>query len=66
MLFQAQHDHDLDQSRTPFVGDDERDEEAARAAGCPSILVTETRPLAAVVADLIQTRQSREPTGAMR
>jgi histidinol-phosphate phosphatase family protein len=63
MLFQAQHDHDLDLSRTPFIGDDERDEEAARAAGCPSILVTEERSLADVVTDLVR---SREPTGAMR
>jgi histidinol-phosphate phosphatase family protein len=34
MLFQAQREHHLDLSRTYFVGDDERDEEAARAAGC--------------------------------
>lgn len=34
MLFQAQRDHHLDLSRTYFIGDDERDEEAARAAGC--------------------------------
>lgn len=34
MLFQAQREHHLDLTRTTFVGDDERDEEAARAAGC--------------------------------
>jgi len=49
MLFAAQRDHDLDLSRTPFIGDDERDAQAARAAGCPSILVTEERPLLDVV-----------------
>jgi D-glycero-D-manno-heptose 1,7-bisphosphate phosphatase len=53
MLFQAQREHDLDLSRTPFIGDDERDEQAARAAGCPSILVTDTRPLVAVVEELV-------------
>lgn len=62
-LFQAQRDHDLDLSRTPFIGDDERDEQAARAAGCPSILLTDDRSLHDVVADLVQRR---EPTGAMR
>jgi D-glycero-D-manno-heptose 1,7-bisphosphate phosphatase len=63
LLFQAQHEYDLDLSRTPFIGDDERDEQAARAAGCPSILVTEERLLSAVVAELVQ---SRAPSGAMR
>lgn len=41
MLFQAQRDLHLDLSRTPFIGDDERDGEAARAAGCPFLMVTE-------------------------
>ncbi|MGH7541074.1 MAG: HAD-IIIA family hydrolase, partial [Gemmatimonadota bacterium] len=45
MLFRAQHDFDLDLSRTPFVGDDERDAEAADAAGSPSILVSDERSL---------------------
>jgi D-glycero-D-manno-heptose 1,7-bisphosphate phosphatase len=66
LLFQAQHDHDLDLSRTPFIGDDERDEQAARAAGCPSILVTDDRPLDRVVADLLEMSPRREPSGAMR
>jgi len=34
MLFAAQRDHDLDLSRTLYIGDDERDAEAAAAAGC--------------------------------
>lgn len=34
MLFQAQHDLQLDLSRTTFIGDDERDGQAADAAGC--------------------------------
>jgi D-glycero-D-manno-heptose 1,7-bisphosphate phosphatase len=39
MLLDAQRDHALDLTRTPFIGDDERDGEAAAAAGAPSILV---------------------------
>ncbi len=35
LLYQAQRDLALDLTRTPFVGDDERDEDAASAAGCP-------------------------------
>ena len=39
MLFDAQHDHQLDLSRTPYIGDDERDGQAARAAGAPYLHV---------------------------
>lgn len=39
MLFQAQRDFHLDLSRTFFIGDDERDEQAGEAAGCPTLLV---------------------------
>jgi D-glycero-D-manno-heptose 1,7-bisphosphate phosphatase len=53
MLFDAQHAHDLDLSRTFFLGDDERDGEAAEAAGCPFARVTEERPLLEVVRDLL-------------
>jgi D-glycero-D-manno-heptose 1,7-bisphosphate phosphatase len=45
MLFEAQHEHQLDLSRTPFIGDDERDGEAAAAAGAPYLAVTDTAPL---------------------
>lgn len=38
LLFRAQRELNLDLSRTPFIGDDERDAQAADAAGCPSIL----------------------------
>jgi histidinol-phosphate phosphatase family protein len=41
LLFQAQHDFDLDLTRTPFIGDDERDAQAAHAAGCPFRLVSD-------------------------
>ena len=47
MLFQAQRDHHLDLTRTTFLGDDERDGQAAEAAGCPFGLVTESEPLLA-------------------
>ena len=56
MLFSAQRDHCLDLTRTPFIGDDERDVQAGRAAGCPTILVTEARRLIDVVRqDLLKT-----------
>jgi histidinol-phosphate phosphatase family protein len=41
MLFEAQHDFNLDLSRTLLIGDDERDAQAAEAAGCPGVLVTD-------------------------
>jgi D-glycero-D-manno-heptose 1,7-bisphosphate phosphatase len=53
MLFQAQRDFHLDLSRTYFLGDDERDEAAARAAGCPFVQVSEARPLLECVKDLL-------------
>ena len=45
MLFQAQRDLNLDLSRTFFVGDDERDGEAADNAGCPFAKISDDRPL---------------------
>jgi histidinol-phosphate phosphatase family protein len=45
MLFQAQRDHYLDLSRTPFIGDDDRDGQAAERAGTPFIQVTDDRSL---------------------
>ena len=58
MLFQAQRDFNLDLSRTLFIGDDERDGQAADAAGCPSMLVTEERPLLALVQSLLLKESS--------
>jgi histidinol-phosphate phosphatase family protein len=54
MLFQAQRDFNLDLSRTPFMGDDERDAQAAEAAGCPCVLISEQKPLLDAVTKLIQ------------
>jgi histidinol-phosphate phosphatase family protein len=45
MLFQAQREHYLDLSRTPFIGDDDRDGQAADLAGTPFIQVTDDRSL---------------------
>lgn len=45
MLFQAQRDFHLDLTKTLFIGDDERDQEAGQAAGCLTALVTETQTL---------------------
>jgi histidinol-phosphate phosphatase family protein len=52
MLFQAQREHHLDLTRTPFIGDDERDAEAADAAGCPSVLLSNNEPLLQVARKL--------------
>lgn len=59
LLFQAQRALHLDLTWTPFIGDDERDETAAGAAGCPFVMATEGRPLAAI-ADEIIAGASRE------
>jgi len=53
MLFQAQRDFHLDLSRTCFIGDDERDGQAAEAAGCPWQCVSEQRSLLEVVRGLL-------------
>ena len=45
MLFQAQRDFHLDLTRTPFVGDDERDGQAADAAGCPFVMVSDSHSM---------------------
>jgi histidinol-phosphate phosphatase family protein len=53
MLFQAQREFDLDLTRTPFLGDDERDGQAAEAAGCPFRMISDDRPLLEAVRDLV-------------
>ena len=45
LLYHAQREHHLDLTRTLFLGDDERDGQAAEAAGCPFALVSERTPL---------------------
>jgi histidinol-phosphate phosphatase family protein len=56
MLFQAQRDFDLDLTRTPFVGDDLRDRQAADAAGCPSVLLADGVTLLDAVGALVAER----------
>jgi D-glycero-D-manno-heptose 1,7-bisphosphate phosphatase len=53
MLFQAQRDFHLDLSRTLFIGDDERDAQAADAAGCPSVLVSDDMSLLDIARKLV-------------
>lgn len=53
MLFEAQRDFHLDLTRTTFVGDDERDREAARAAGCRSAMVTEEVSLYEIAREML-------------
>jgi D-glycero-D-manno-heptose 1,7-bisphosphate phosphatase len=53
MLFRAQREHHLDLTRTTFIGDDERDAEAAIAAGCTPVLVSDQLTLGTVVAELV-------------
>jgi histidinol-phosphate phosphatase family protein len=53
MLIRAQREHDLDLSRTPFIGDDERDAMAAEAAGAPALMVGPGRSLLDVVQEYL-------------
>ena len=41
MLFDAQKKYDIDLSSTFYVGDDDRDEEAANRAGCKFFRISE-------------------------
>lgn len=59
MLFQAHRDFNLDLGQTWFIGDDERDLQAADAAGCPSMLVTEDRPLLSLVRSLLSKQSDK-------
>ncbi|CAN5895506.1 HAD-IIIA family hydrolase [soil metagenome] len=56
MLIQAQRDHHLDLTRTVFVGDDERDGQAADAAGCPFVRVDGDTSLLDATRQLLSTR----------
>jgi len=62
LLFEAQRALHLDLTRTPFVGDDERDRAAARAAGCPFLLATPARPLAAIAEELVAGARREPPS----
>jgi histidinol-phosphate phosphatase family protein len=57
LFFQAQRDLDLDLTRTVCVGDDTRDGEAARAAGCPFVLASAARGLEAIATEILANRE---------
>lgn len=54
MLYQAQKDFALNLRTCLLIGDDERDIQAGMAAGCRSILVSESYDLLCAVKDLIE------------
>jgi D-glycero-D-manno-heptose 1,7-bisphosphate phosphatase len=54
LLFQAQRELNLDLTRTAFIGDDERDGQAAEAAGCPFMQVSDSQSLLDCVQQLIE------------
>jgi histidinol-phosphate phosphatase family protein len=60
MLFQAQREYHLDLTRTFFLGDDERDGQAASAAGSPFAMVSEETPLLDLAHDLTAGRLEKE------
>jgi histidinol-phosphate phosphatase family protein len=57
VLFVAQRDIDLDLSRTVFVGDDDRDQAAAEAAGCQYLSIDQGHSLLDAALELTGTRQ---------
>lgn len=62
MLLQAQREHHLDLSMTYFIGDDERDGQAAYAAGCPWIQVTVDQSLLDIVKQFIENNNGTKST----
>lgn len=54
MLYQAQKDFALDLTKCILIGDDERDIQAGKAAGCRSIQVNESYDLLCAVKDLLK------------
>jgi len=60
MLFQAQRDFHIDLTRTYFIGDDQRDQQAAQVSGCRSRLVTKQESLYDIICTLLdKTLQSK-------
>jgi len=54
MLFQAAIDHQIDLPNAIFVGDDPRDEDAGKAAGCRTVLIQSDGELLSAAKDIIQ------------
>jgi histidinol-phosphate phosphatase family protein len=55
MFFEAQRDFALDLSRTPYVGDDDRDRQAADSAGAPFLMVDSSHSFADAVDRLLSS-----------
>lgn len=53
LLFRAQKDLHLDLTRTVFIGDDERDQQAAEVAGCRFKMVTDEDSLLKIVQRMV-------------
>ena len=66
MLFQAQRDLNLDLSRTYFLGDDERDAEAADRAGCFFGKISEDQSLLDWVRALLTHPTAEEKSAAWK
>lgn len=60
MLIRAQRELGLDLTRTVFIGDDERDAQAAAAAGSPSMLVGEHSNLLDLTRELLASAKRPE------
>lgn len=56
LLYRAQRDLHLDLTRTPFIGDQDKDAEAAAQCGCPFYRVTEAQSLLSVARDLVERK----------
>jgi len=52
MLFKAAADHNFDLTKTIFIGDDERDEQAGKAANCKTISLHQGQNLLVIVKTL--------------
>lgn len=55
MFYQAQKDYSLNLRDCVMIGDDERDMQAAQAAGCCGILVDDNYTLKCAVDDLLRS-----------
>lgn len=53
MLIQAAQDHNLDLAQAVFIGDDEKDMEAARRAGCRGLMVNVDQTLFSITKKLV-------------
>lgn len=57
LLFQAQKNNSLDLTKCYIIGDDDRDMEAGRAAGCKCIKITDSYSLLDAVEDILQDKE---------